>query len=99
MSARESFFQRSDVQAALEELSARRLRLSAEGHLEEDLPNARDHLVEQGIQIPEDSEIRLIRTVHETDVQPQGPYCGDVQCRPVNCHRVGKHWVCEWSCP
>ena len=99
MSDHEEFLERPEVKRALEALVARRLQMTEAGSEDAELPDAHAFLLEEGLEVPAGANVRLKRTVHDSDViKPLGPYCGDQQCRPVNCHWIGKQFVCEWVC-
>jgi hypothetical protein len=96
----EAFLSRPDVKRALDDLVDRRLGMTEEGHDDAQLPEPAGFLREQGIEIPDGTKLRLVRTVHESDVQPLSPLCDDGQrATPVNCRWIGKHFVCDWVCP
>lgn len=99
MSDGESFLNRPEVKSALDDLVAQRLKLTADGRGDEELPDAIDYLRAQGIALPTGTGIRLLRTMQESDVKPLGPMCNGERARPVNCQWIGKHYVCEWVCP
>jgi hypothetical protein len=94
-----SFLERPDVKVALDELVAFRMTLTEEGTAEAELPNARAHLRDRGIDVPEGSSVRIVRSVHETNIHPEAPMCNGDRARPVNCHWIGRQWVCDWVCP
>jgi hypothetical protein len=94
-----SFIERSDVRSALDDVVERRLQMTEEGRDDSELPSAEDHLRHQGIEIPEGSSPRLIRTQHESEMEPLAPMCNGVHAIPVNCRWIHKHYVCDWVCP
>lgn len=99
MSDSESFLGRSDVKAALDDLVAHRFQLTEEGQTDAELPDAMDYFHEQGIEVPDGVTVRLLRTIHESDVDVLAPVCNGDFARPINCRWIGKRWVCDWVCP
>jgi hypothetical protein len=93
------FLARPDVKRELDELVRLRMELTKQGRDEAELPGAAGHLRDRGIEIPDGADVRLLRTVHDSDVQPLAPMCNGVHAVPVNCEWIGGRYVCEWACP
>ena len=99
MSDHDNFLDRADVKSALDELVAQRMVLTEGGVGDAELPNAVDHLREQGIDVPQGANVRILRTIHDGEARALAPMCNGERARPVNCRWIGKHYVCDWVCP
>jgi hypothetical protein len=95
----DAFVARSDVAAALRELVETRLDMTERGRGDDELPAAVDFLEQRGIELPQDTEVRLVRTSHENEERALAPLCPNGErARPVNCRLIRGRWVCDWIC-
>ena len=96
MGALDEFLERPDVKGALREIA------DADSGPEGDRGDVADQLRERGVDVPAGTKLTMIRTVEESDVEPQRVICPDgSEARPVNCrpHPTGNYPICDWICP
>jgi hypothetical protein len=99
MGETEEFLQRADVAAALKEHAGVCFE-QIEGEEEPSIPDLAEFLRDKGIEPPPSATLRVSHTVHEADVQPQGPICEDgTRAIPTDCQWVKGSMHCVWVCP
>jgi hypothetical protein len=95
----DAFTSRSDVAAALQELVESRLDMTEQGRGDDELLAADDFLAQRGIELPHDTEVRLVRMSHESEEQALAPLCPNGErAQPVDCRLIRGRWVCDWIC-
>jgi hypothetical protein len=97
---------RSEVGKALEELDSACFASRERGEGEEAFPDARQFLVERGIE-PPSGRIHVRHTIEAQDMtaeqlkmKPERPICpdGGGECVPRNCRLIKGEMICSWIC-